>query len=111
MRNKFECLVNGIVRADEEIRTRAGQLLCGRHHQLRDAGPVVLVNELHVLGQGVSVQRDLGMVVAPEQLRAFQADGAITQRGAFRAACDDADVLGHECVSIDAAVSGGQFLN
>ena len=36
------------------------------------------------------------MVVGTEQLRAFQRNGAITERGSFRAAGDNADVLRHE---------------
>jgi hypothetical protein len=38
---------------------------------------------------------DFGMMVRAEQLRSFKADGAIAERGAFRAAGDDADVLRH----------------
>jgi hypothetical protein len=38
------------------------------------------------------------MVVRPKQLRALQRNGAITKRGSFRAAGDDADVLRHEAL-------------
>ena len=38
------------------------------------------------------MQRDLGMIVAAEHLRALKRDGAIAERGSFGAASDDADV-------------------
>jgi hypothetical protein len=39
------------------------------------------------------------MMVTAEQLPAFQANGAIAQSGAFRAAGDDADVERHSGAS------------
>src|ERR1700716_91125 len=50
----------------------------------------------------MGMQRDLGMVVGTKQLRALQRNGAITERGSFRAAGDDADVLGHSSRFSDA---------
>ena len=43
----------------------------------------------------MGMHRDLGMVVRPQQPRAFESDGAITERSALRAASDDADMLSH----------------
>jgi len=42
----------------------------------------------------MGVHRDFGMLVAAEKCGALQADGAITESGAFCAAGDDADVGG-----------------
>ena len=39
------------------------------------------------------------MLVRAEQFRAFQTDGAIAERGAFRAASDDADVSKHSSLA------------
>jgi hypothetical protein len=41
------------------------------------------------------VHRDLGMCVAAEKLRAFDADGPIAKRGAFSGAGGDSDMGGH----------------
>ena len=57
-----------------------------------DAGPVVGIDASLVLNEGMAVHRHFGMIVGAKQIRAFDADSAITQRGAFRAGCDDADV-------------------
>ncbi len=79
----------------EKVGAGAGQLLRRRHHQFRHARPIARFDALHVFSQRVGVHRDFGMIVAPQQFRAFQADGAVAERRALRAASDDADVLGH----------------
>jgi hypothetical protein len=53
---------------------------------------------LHVLGQRVRVHRNLGMVVRSEKLRAFHADGSITESCAFGGAGNDTNVLGHALI-------------
>ncbi len=49
----------------------------------------------HVVGERMRVHRDFGMGVRSEPLRAFDADRAIAERGAFSRAGNDADVLRH----------------
>jgi hypothetical protein len=46
------------------------------------------------------VQRDFGVIVRPQQVRAFDRDGAVAERGSFGAASDDADVLGQDKFSV-----------
>jgi hypothetical protein len=47
--------------------------------------------------------------VRTKPLRTFKADGAIAERGAFRAAGDDADVEGHAVLSSQFSVLTFQF--
>jgi hypothetical protein len=42
------------------------------------------------------MHRDFGVIVGPEQIRALESDRAVTECRPFRAARDNADVLGHE---------------
>lgn len=44
------------------------------------------------------MQRDLGVCLRAEQLRAFNADGAITESGAFSGAANDSYVLRHKVI-------------
>jgi hypothetical protein len=87
--------VHRVVRADEEVRADAGQLLGRRQHQRRDALPVITADRLHVVRQRVAVERDLRVRVLAEQRGGLAADGAVAERGALRGAGDDADVMGH----------------
>ena len=92
MLNQIESLMHGVHRSDEEVGAGARQLVGGGKHEFCDAGPVICVDAVLVLNKGMPVHRHFGMIVGPEQLGAFNADGAITERGAFRAGCDDANV-------------------
>ena len=89
---QIEGLMHGVDGSDEEVGASFGQLLGGRQHEFCDAGPVIRVDAVFVLDEGMSVHRHFGMIVGAEQVGAFDADGAIAERGAFRAGCDDAYV-------------------
>jgi hypothetical protein len=93
--NKGERLVYGVIRADEKVGSDFGQFIGGRKHQLPHTPPVIAVDTLHVVSQRVRVQRNLGMFVRTEQLRASLANGAITKSGSFGGAGNDSNVLGH----------------
>ena len=107
--HQIESLMHGVDRSDQKIRASFGQLIRGREHQFGHAHPVVGIDALHVVGEVVAMHRNLRMMVQAEQLRAFQADGAIAQRSAFRAAGDDADVKGHS--GQWPVISGQELLN
>ncbi|KAG1244918.1 hypothetical protein G6F65_021538 [Rhizopus arrhizus] len=85
-------LVDGVVRADQEICARARQLVGRRQHQRTHAGQVTVVQADHVVGQRMGVQGDFRVRVRPHALRAFRAQRAIAQRRALGRAGDDADV-------------------
>ena len=53
---------------------------------------VAALDVRHVLGQRMGMHGDLRMIVGAEQVSSFEADGAVAERGALRAGCDDADV-------------------
>lgn len=55
--------------------------------------PAVIVYEALIAAKREPVQGDLRMFMWTEKCRAFQADRAVTERGAFGANCDNADVL------------------
>jgi hypothetical protein len=95
-RSRFEVwerLVDGVVGADEKIGTDLCKLVGGGEHEFGYSAPVVAVDVFHVLGEGVRVHRDFGMIVWAQELRAFDADGSIAESCAFGGAGDDADVL------------------
>ena len=92
MGNQIESLVNGVDGSNEKVGASFGQFLRGGEHEFRDSGPIVGVDAVFVLNKGMAVHRHFGVVVGAEQVRALNADGAIAERGAFRAGCDDADV-------------------
>ena len=46
-----KCLMDGVVRANQELRAGARQLARRREHQLADRGPVVTLDALHVLAE------------------------------------------------------------
>src|ERR1700722_18936528 len=96
--NVWQVLVDGCVRADEKTGADFGQFISGRQHQLPHTPPVIAVDTLHVVSQRVRVQRDLGMLMRPKQLRAFLADGTIAKRGAFRRAGNESNVLSHSSI-------------
>ena len=85
-------LMNCVVGTDQEIGSGFGQFVGRGKHQLRNAGPVSRVNALHVLSQGVRVQRHLRMIVAAQHSGAFQRDGAVAEGCSFSAAGDYADM-------------------
>ena len=85
--------MDGVVRADQEVRADLRELVRRGQHELADGRPVAAVDRLHVLRERVRVHRDFGMVVGAEQLRAFHADGPVAERGPFGGAGDDPDVL------------------
>ena len=87
--------MDGVVGADQKIGTGFRKLLRRRKHQLPDALPVIPIDALHIRGKRVRMQGDFGVIVCAQKLRAFDANGAITQSRAFSRARDDADVLGH----------------
>jgi hypothetical protein len=89
-------LMDGVVRADEEVGSDGGELVGGGEHESGDGGPVVAVDGLHVLGEGVSVHGDFGVIVRAEELCAFYAYGAVAESGAFGGAGYDSYVLGHD---------------
>ncbi len=90
-----ERLVDGVVGADEKVGADGGELVGGGEHEIGDGGPVVAVYVVHVLGERVSVHGDFGVVMRAEELRAFDADGAVAEGSALGGAGDDADVLRH----------------
>ena len=87
--------MDGIVRADQEIGTDFREFICRGEHQLTHALPVAAVDVFHVLGERVRMHRDFGMIVRPEELRPFHADGSITESCPFSGAGNDSDVLRH----------------
>ncbi len=90
-----ERLVDGIVGADEEVGSDGGELAGGGEHESGDGGPVVAVDGLHVLGEGVSVHGDFRMVVRAQEAGPLNADGSVAESGAFSGATYDSYVLGH----------------
>jgi len=58
--------------------------------------PLVAVDEVHILGEAMTMHADFRMHVRSHQGRPFVADGAVTRRRAFRTTGHNADVLGHE---------------
>jgi hypothetical protein len=95
--DQIEGPVDGVVGTNEKICAGSGQLLGGREHEFGDAGPVIGADALHIFRQRVGVQRDFGMIVRAQHLRAFERDGAVAEGGSFGAASDDADVERHSC--------------
>ena len=61
--NARKRLVNGVIRADQEIGADLRELVCGGESQLAHALPAIAVEALHVLGERVRVHQDLGMSV------------------------------------------------
>ena len=99
-RSRFDIaqrLVDGVVRADQEIGADLRQLLGGGEHQLAHALPVAAVDAGSVVGEGGRMHRDLGMRMGPsENGGTFHADGPIAKRRTFGGAAHDTDMLGHD---------------
>ena len=89
-------LMDRIVRADDEVGARSGELLGRRQHQGRHSRPVSASEVLHVLPEGMNVHRHLGMPVLAHQRLALQADRAEAEGSAFGATGSDANMLRHE---------------
>src|SRR4029434_6557050 len=87
--------MNGVVGTDQEVGPGTCQFVRRREHQLPYSRPVTSLDVLHVLGERVRVHRHFWMRVSAELLGAFDADGAIAQRRAFRRAGHDTDVRRH----------------
>src|SRR5262245_48380290 len=87
--------MNRIVRADHEISADRGELLRRRLHQTTYRFPVAAINWRHVLRKREGVHRHFGMPMPADQLRAFDANREVTERGALGGARDDSDVLRH----------------
>ena len=85
-----------VVGTDQEVGADRGELVGGSEHQLTHALPVTAIDARHVVGERMTVQRDLRMRVCPEQRGAFDADGAVAQRRALGGAGDDADMRWHQ---------------
>ena len=94
--------MNGIVRADQKLRTDTGQFVRRSQHQLAHALPIVAAQAFDILAERVRMHRHLGMGVRAEELRAFSTDRAIAKRGAFGGAGDDTDMLRHarKCITM-----------
>jgi hypothetical protein len=93
--NMIERSMNRVVGTDEKVGSCFGQLIGRGKHQVGDAVPIIAIDEVHVLGEAVTMHADFRMPVRSQQGRRFVADGAKTQRRTFSAAGDDTDVLGH----------------
>src|SRR2546430_8517873 len=91
-------LVDRIVRADEEISARFGELVDGGPHQFPDPGARVPFEALRVPGERVGVQRDFGMIERSQQLRAFQTHSQVAKPRALGGAGDDSDVPRHAAI-------------
>jgi hypothetical protein len=64
--NEVEPLVNGVVRADQQLRSCLDEPCRGFEHHLTDRIPAIFVNEALIAAQRESVQRNLGMLMRPE---------------------------------------------
>src|SRR5215510_1582264 len=87
--------MNRVVRADQEIGADRGELLGRRQHQAAYCCPVVAINWRHILSKRERVHRHFRMPMPADQLRAFDANREVTERGALSGARDDSDVLRH----------------
>jgi hypothetical protein len=85
-------LVDGVVGADEEVRANLRQLLRGGQHQLGYALPILALDILHLIAEGVRVQGYLGMLVRSEDGLTLDAHGFVTKGGALGSASDNAHV-------------------
>ena len=94
-RNQIEGPMDCVVGTNEKFGACSGQLVGRRQHQVGDALPVILINELHVLGKTVGVHTDLRMHVAAHQCGRLAADRAIAQRRTFGAARHNSNMLWH----------------
>jgi hypothetical protein len=97
-RNRGQRLMNGVVRADQEIGAYLRELVGRSQHQFADAPPVAAVETFHMVGERRGMHRDLGMTVRPEQRGTFHADGLIAESCAFGGAADDTDMLRHGAI-------------
>jgi len=87
-----------------KFRAGAGEFVRGREHEFGNACPVSRIDVLHIFCERVRVQGDFRMIVLTEELRAFERDAAVAERGSFGAASDDADVERHFSGSCQLAV-------
>src|SRR5260221_5259003 len=60
---------------------------------LTDRIPAVFVNQALIPAEREAVQRDLRMLMRPENRRAFETDRAVTKRRALGANCNNTDML------------------
>jgi excinuclease ABC subunit B len=98
----IEGLMERVVRADGEVRTCRLEPSRGSKHQFGYAVPIVAIDVRHVIGErNAPVESDGGMlVVAAQQLRPLEANGAVAKRCAFGAAGHDSNVLHHAVPSV-----------
>jgi hypothetical protein len=88
--------MEGVVRANKEIRPNLCEFVGRRQHQLADTRQIAAVEARDVVGQGRRMHRNLGMGVRAEPRRAFHTDGAIAKRRALGGTGHDANVLRHD---------------
>src|SRR5262249_3705084 len=99
--NEWKGLMDRVVRADQKVGAGALQRLRRAQHQLSHSFPVhAVVDWLHVFGQRDGMHGDLRMRVPSHERFGFKADRPIAERGALRAAADNADMFAHARKSI-----------